>query len=95
MGSERGSVQYTQAWALCHFLIHGDGGRYKTLFEKYLKEIDRHLDGESAFKKVFGADLKPLQAKYDAYIDQLIAQAPKPGKGKAPAKPATEKPRKP
>lgn len=80
MGSPRGKLQYAQAWALCHFLIHAEGGRYQPMFDKYLKEIDRHVDGESAFKKVFGADMKPLQAKYDAYVDQLAAQASKAAK---------------
>jgi hypothetical protein len=67
----RGPLQYAQSWALCHFLVHGDGGQYRELFEQYLRHVDKGLDGDSAFKRVFGSDVRALQTKYDAYIDQL------------------------
>jgi len=76
MDTPRGSLQYAQAWALCHFLVHGDDGQYQTLFDAYLHEVDKGLDGDTAFKRVFGEDLKPLQTKYDAYVAHLIAVTP-------------------
>lgn len=74
MGTEDAGKQYAQAWALCHFLIHGDGGKYQKYFDEYLRLIDKHLDGTSAFKRAFGEDTRALQEKYAAYIDQLIAE---------------------
>ncbi len=72
----RGAAQYAQAWALCHFLVHGEGGKYEKYFDRFLRFIDGGLDGETAFKQAFGPDTKPLQAKYDAYIEQLVARTP-------------------
>lgn len=76
MGTARGPLQYAQAWALCHFLIHGDGGKYQDEFDAFLRHIDRGLDGDSAFKRVFGADRKGLQKRYGAYVDELISKLP-------------------
>jgi len=66
------SVQYSQAWALCHLMIHADGGRYAGYFDKFLGDIDKGADGELAFKKAFGPDVAPLQVRYDAYLDDII-----------------------
>jgi len=74
MGTEDAGTQYAQGWALCHFLIHSDGGKYQKYFDEYLRLIDKHLDGPSAFKRVFGEDTRELQKKYAAYVDQLIAE---------------------
>jgi len=67
----RGSVQYSQAWALCHFLVHADGGRYEPFFTAYLRHIDQGLDAETAFARAFGTGTKDLQEKYEAYIKQF------------------------
>jgi len=82
MDSRHAATQYAQAWALCHFLFHGDDGKYQKLFDNYLRLVDKHLDGASAFRRTFGADTKPLQARYDAYVEHLIAAADKAKKGK-------------
>lgn len=76
MGTARGPLQYAQAWAMCHFLIHGDDGKYLNEFDTYLRHIDRGLDGDTAFKRVFGPDRKALQKRYSAYVDELIAKLP-------------------
>lgn len=71
MSTPVGPLQYAQAWALCHFLVHAEGGKYASYFDKYLRELDKGLDGDTAFRKVFGADLQPLEVKYAQYIDSL------------------------
>jgi len=65
------SVQYSEAWLLCHFLIHGDGGAYTKLFDRYLGLLDEAVGGEVAFQRVFGTDLAPLENKLLAYVDGL------------------------
>ncbi len=72
----RGSsnAQYGQAWLLCHFLIHGDGGAYTKLFDRYLGLLDESVGGEAAFKRVFGGDLAPLESKLGAYLGSLKAK---------------------
>ncbi len=69
----RGSawVQYSEAWLLCHFLIHGDGGAYTKMFDRYLGLVDEAVGGEAAFKRVFGSDVAPLERKLGAYLDGL------------------------
>jgi len=65
------AVQYSEAWLLCHFLIHGDNGAYTKLFDRYLALLDQSVGGEVAFKRVFGADIAPLEQKLAAYLDGL------------------------
>jgi len=65
------SVQYSEAWLLCHFLIHGDGGAYAKLFDRYLGMVDEAVGGEEAFQRVFGSDLAPLENKLRDYLDGL------------------------
>lgn len=72
MSGPRGSVQYSQSLALCHLMIHADGGQYAGHFDKFLREIDKGNDGGSSFEKAFGRDITPLQARYDAYLDDII-----------------------
>ncbi len=71
MAGKRGAVQYSQAWLLCHFLVHAEDGKYRPLFEEYLHHLDRGLDPDSAFKRVFGPDTKPLEGKLNDYIRKL------------------------
>lgn len=80
MAGPHGPLQYAQSWALCHLFVHAENGRYGPMFESFLKQLDKGVDGDTAFKKVFGADLKPLVAKYNSYMDEMIAKAPEPKK---------------
>ncbi|MBI4719211.1 MAG: DUF1570 domain-containing protein [Planctomycetes bacterium] len=69
---DAGAVQYAQSWALCHFLIHADAGKYRGSFDAFLRHLDQGLDAPTAFKRAFGADTRPLQAKYEAYLAGLL-----------------------
>ena len=71
------AVQYSEAWLLCHFLIHGDGGAYTKMFDRNLGLVDESVGGEEAFKRVFGRDLAPLESKLGAYLDGLKADKSK------------------
>lgn len=53
---EKARLQYDQAWSMVYFLIHGEQGRYREAFEKYLALVARGTDGKQAFKLAFGAD---------------------------------------
>ncbi len=77
----RSSVQYCEAWLLCHFLIHADRGQYAPLFDQYLSLLDQSQDGLVSFKRVFGTDLAPLEQKLVEYLEGLKADdAKKPSK---------------
>ncbi len=71
LSDERGVLQYSQAWLMCHFLVHGEDGKYRSLFEQYLHRLDEGLDGDTAFKRVFGADLGPFAEALGRYLRQL------------------------
>ncbi len=71
-----GSLQYCQAWALCHFLIHADGNRYRLLFEDFLRLIDQGVDSDSAWRRVFGAGIEGLETRDNAYLRALKPAGP-------------------
>ncbi len=52
----RAAALYHQAWSMVQFLVYGDGGRYATAFEQYLKLINRGVLSEQAFARAFETD---------------------------------------
>ncbi len=77
IANRSGSVQYLQAWALCHFLIHGEENKYRPFFDEFLKHLDQGLDPDSAFKRAFGESVAPLQEEFFAYLAALQTGGPK------------------
>lgn len=71
MQDDRGAIQYSETWLLCHFLIHGDSGKYLPFFETFLRHLDKGLDGDTAFKRVFGNDTTALEQKLADYLAAL------------------------
>ncbi len=71
MADDRGPIQYSQSWLLCHFLIHGDGGKYQDMFDKFLHRIDDGLDWDTAFKRIFGTDTQALERSLATYLRTL------------------------
>ncbi len=53
---ERGSLQYLQAWSVVYFLIHADGGKYRTAFEAYLQGLAKGHPHDKAFEDAFKTD---------------------------------------
>lgn len=49
----RAGLQYDQAWAMVHFLVHGERGKYKDAFERYIRLISDGAPSEAAFIKAF------------------------------------------
>lgn len=71
-GDGRASIMYTQAWALVHFLIHADNGRFKRAFEQYLREIANGMDHAQAFAAAFGTgDTAAFERRWMAYVQAL------------------------
>ncbi len=59
---------YDQAWSMVHFLIHGDEGKYKSAFAKYIRDISKGRTSANAFEARFGgfdsATIKAFEQKY-------------------------------
>ena len=66
-----GEVQYAQAWALIHFLVYGENGRYQKRMAGYLKLLDRGVANTRAFAQAFGKDMKTFEFKWRRHIDDL------------------------
>ena len=71
-GSPKGSLQYDQSWAVVHFLIHGDKGRYQKAFELYLEQISRGRTHQQAFAKSFGSDdTAPFAKRWERFLEKV------------------------
>ncbi len=51
-----GHLQYDQSWSIAHFLIHGEGGKYRKAFEKYLILVNKGRTSSKAFGDAFGTE---------------------------------------
>jgi tetratricopeptide (TPR) repeat protein len=64
----KGSVFYSESWALTHFLMVTDRENKTNRVSEYLKLMSQHEDAVVAAEKVFG-DLKQLQKALEFYIN--------------------------
>jgi len=56
---------YAQAWAMVHFLIHADDGRYRKAFDLYIDDIAlRNMPWKKAFVLRFGRDLAGFEKRF-------------------------------
>jgi hypothetical protein len=66
------SLQYSQAWSMVHFLVHGEEGRHAPEMDHFLKLIQGGMYHEEAFVKAFNtSDLVSFQNMWMEHIDQL------------------------
>lgn len=73
----RGSLQYNQSWSLCHFLIHGNKGKYQRAFNGYLSMIAKGTDSNKAFAKAFGtSNYDALAKKWEEYVLEELEPDP-------------------
>lgn len=68
------STQYTQAWAMCHFLVYAtENGQYKyrARFLDLLQRIHAGTDSMEAFKIAFSPNVEGFQKKFLAWAKTL------------------------
>lgn len=70
-GSAKGHLQYDQSWAIVHFLIHGDNGKYKNAFGDYLVLISRGRTHDQAFEQTFGRDTDPFAERWETFMTEV------------------------
>ena len=71
-GTARGRLQYDQSWAIVHFLIHGDGGRYQRAFSQYLTLISNGRDHEQSFRESFGTtNTGPFARRWEKFVAEV------------------------
>jgi tetratricopeptide (TPR) repeat protein len=65
---------YTQSWLLSHYLILGQGGPGATFAKKmdrYLDQVQHHVDEEQAFREAFGIEVGDLEERFAKYVNQI------------------------
>jgi tetratricopeptide (TPR) repeat protein len=64
-------LQYAQAWSMVHFLMHGKGGKYKPLLDRYVKVLLETRSTAEARTVFTGSDLGTIQREWLAYVKSL------------------------
>ena len=72
----RAATQYTQAWAMVHFLIYAQDaeGRplYRDRFNNMLRDIANGRTGWGAFTEHFGQNLEGFRNRFTQYVQGLL-----------------------
>jgi tetratricopeptide (TPR) repeat protein len=64
-------LQYAQAWSMVHFLMHGKGGKYKPLLERYVKVLLETRSTAEARAVFTSAELPTIQREWLSYVKSL------------------------
>lgn len=68
----RAQTQYDQAWALVHFLLHAERGRYRQALLTYIRETSTGRDLDTAAERAFGTtNFNAFQRRWVEYMKQL------------------------
>jgi hypothetical protein len=70
-GPDKAETNYDQAWAMVHFLVHADNGKYRDSFGGLLNDVSHKKDWQQSFKARFGSNVKVFEKKYS---DWWLAQ---------------------
>jgi len=63
-------VNYDQGWSMVHFLIHGDGGKYRQAFAAFMVDLSRNRPWPSAWQDNFG-DASGFQQRWQDFWQKL------------------------
>ena len=61
---------YDQGWSMVHFLIHGDGGRYRDAFGRFMIDLGHNRAWKDAWKDNFG-DTTGFEDRWREYWTRL------------------------
>ncbi len=69
-GGARAGLLYDQSWAMTHFLIHGENGKYAAAFARFIKMTSQGKASEAAFVEAFGASATPgeFQRAWERFV---------------------------
>jgi hypothetical protein len=63
-GSKLEYSNYTQAWAMVHFLAHADNGKYQGPFVQFMSQVSKGTAAQTAWTNVFGKDTIAFQNRF-------------------------------
>jgi hypothetical protein len=64
---------YMQAWSMVHFFVHGQDGKYRKAYDKFLSDMDKGKQWRASFAKRFGVGMKTLEDEYQQWWKSLPA----------------------
>lgn len=60
-------ANYDQAWSMIHFLVHGEGGKYRGAISGVVNDISKHTGYEQAWNRNFGGDIAAFETHWRDY----------------------------
>jgi tetratricopeptide (TPR) repeat protein len=69
-GDDGAGLFYAQAWALMHYLLHGEGGARKPQMYKFLDLVMTGKPAREAFSEAFQIDYATMERELRKYIEQ-------------------------
>ena len=73
MTDEMKSLMYSQGWVLVHYLLHGDGEKWRAPFLKVMANELRGISGKPALLDAFGLPRRADDPKVKAWMDEIEA----------------------
>jgi hypothetical protein len=64
VGTPDGTRNYEQAWAMVHFLVHAEDGKYRKEFSGFMVDVSRGKSARQAFADRFGGDMQAFEKRY-------------------------------
>jgi hypothetical protein len=68
--SSRQDLKYAQSYTFVHFLIAGDGGRYRTAFDDYLRGVWVGQGSPTDLQKCLGASLDTIEKAWTTWVHE-------------------------
>jgi len=63
--------QYAQSWSVVYFLLHGDDGRNRNYFDRYLKALMKKKLGQEGIEYTFGNEMDGFAQNWLSYVKNL------------------------
>lgn len=70
----RASIFYAESWALIHYMLQGENGKYAKLLPVFMGRLTEGDDPETAFTQTFQMSLKQMEDQLDQYVRRFTMQ---------------------
>jgi hypothetical protein len=74
MASLRSDLKYAEAYTLVHFLLNGDGGKYKKGFLDFMRGAYKGQASGTHFRDALGGHERELEEAWVAYVKKIAAE---------------------
>jgi hypothetical protein len=64
-------IHYAASWALVHYLLHGEDGRYRPGFLRYMENEVEAGAGSSQLLESIGTDAESFQAGFIRHVGKM------------------------